>query len=821
MNYWLLRTTSPTSLRESVLLQASWPVFAAVEHLKAEHAADLAAALDRMLGRWGSDPQRAWYIARAAVDLGSAGGPVVLRALRRHPAVPGIRHLAAWAAESADQADEFVYAVADQVLNTSPQTGHPRYPPSLLRSLAEGINRHNYADRIRLLCYKLRSIPQHNYDRQRLVWQRAGSLDGFPDVDRSEPFSALLAALVASLRHAVAFADVAELLTTVSPLPDDIRERVRIWILGNAPTAEPGDLIDAITNALASRSPTGDDLRLVDRVVAECDADAYTTAWATASGPPPPVSELGTALATHEVPPEWQRAFQWSGLLPEHVTDAWTTAVAIMSSAYGDPSRATLEQPPTMRVGVGHSPLSEDDLQAMPIQDAARWIASWRPDPSDWLVSARELGRTLQATVKSDTARWASSPLQTAVMLRHPTYINHYLQGLTTAASLDGVPIPEIVDLMMLIRTHPWPAATLGNDTFDFDSDWRGAEQASIDLIKSIANSDAGFGDRRAETWSILRDEVGRSDRPSSTDIGTSDPMAAINRPSTLALEAALSFTGHEYRTDGSIRPEALTLLSQTLQLTGRDGAEHRAILAPRIGFLRHIAPEWVDEHREELFGQAAPDELGQLTVDLALTWGRPNAWLLENYPDAVRSAVARNVDNALAHYVIAMLWQLPRYSSHEAARYLQSTHMLSAAGEKLGLLLRSEDARPEHADRAAQFWQQVLEGGNTETLAGFGWLADARSFDDDRWADLTLRTLTASHGQIDWSHKVAERAAAQPASTRTLAILNELVRGLADDWDRRSVAELATRVLTQADHLTATPEYTRLQTTLLERGML
>lgn len=800
----------------------AWPVFAAVKHLHAEHSVDLAATLDKMFTRWGSNPQQAWYIARAAVDLGSDGNAVVLRALRRHADVAGIRHLAAWAAQNADPSDGFVYAIADRALITSRDTGEPSFPKPLLSSLAEGINRDNYADRIRLLCYKLRSIPQPDSDRRRFLLDQSGSLDDFPDYLRHQPFYALLQALIQSLRRAAELVSITELLSAVSPLPDDIGERLRTWIRANAPTADPEDLVVAVAEAIASRSPAGDDVRLVDRVVAECEIGAYVDAWAAALGTPPGPAELGNALATGDVPAAWLRPFRWSALLPPQATAEWKTTVTVMSGAYGEPTREALEQRLGLEFSASHSPQSEDDLWTMPVEDAAGWIASWRPDPSDRLVSTRELGRTLEAAVKSDPVKWAQSPMRTAAMLRHPTYINHYLQGLATASSLEGLPITEIVDLMVFVRTHPWPAVRLGADNFDFDLDWRGAEQASVDLIQSMANSDVGFDDRRTEIWSILKAEAEDKDQPSGIVADASNALeTAINRPCTRALQAILSFMGYEHRIDGTVRQEALDLLRQALQLSGLDGAEHRAIIAPRIGFLRHIASDWVEHHRDELFGQTAPDELGQTSVDLALKWGQPNRWLLENFPAAVKSAVKSNVDNALTHNLIAMLWQLPGYSVEQAVHFLRSTAMLSAAGENLGRLLRSEDVRAEHTELTIQFWEQALRGGTADTLAGFGWLADATSLDENIWADLTQRTLAITHGRIDWSHRVAERAAAHAPSTRTLTILNHLVRGLADDWDRRSVGEIASQTLTRAAHLADTPEYSRLRTTLLERGAL
>jgi hypothetical protein len=438
-------------------------------------------------------------------------------------------------------------------------------------------------------------------------------------------------------------------------------------------------------------------------------------------------------------------------------------------------------------------------------------------------VSALELGRTLEAVVKTEVGSWVSAPVEIASMLRHPTYIHHYLQGLAEAESLAGASVDKLVDLVVLVRAHPWPAVALGSDPGDFDPDWRPAEHASIQLIKAMASSDIGFGDRRDEVWSILCAEVENREEPSGIiSGGTSDPLeTAINRPCTKALEAMLSFLGNEYRLDNTVRHEATSLLSSILRLDGRTGAEHRAVLATRIGFLRYIAPDWFEEHRSELFGEAAPSGLGQVTVDLATRWGQPSRWLLENYHSSVKSAVDRKVENSLEHYLVAMLWGLPGYSTSEAVSFLRAKGLLSAAGESIGRLLRVDDAPPELAEIAIRFWKGALEANDPGSLAGFGWYAEIEMVNADVWEELTLRTVEATRGQIDWGHKVAERAAARPANVKILGILNHLVRGIGDDWDRREIAKIAARTWRQAQALGKTPEYKRLHTTLSERGVL
>jgi hypothetical protein len=827
LRYFLSRIQTSTwldLLDESGMLapptdQGAWPVFAAVDKLKDEDPAGLAALLGKLFVLWGGDARRAWYIARAAVDLGLHGNEVVLRALRRHPASPGLIHLAVMAASQTDPASVFVESVADLALNQTADVAGSVEP--LVRPFTTGVTAENYVGRIRLLCFKLGAVPADDRSRRYFGADRGGSIADRAGFFEHDHFSVLLYALIECLTQALNAVEVVGVLDAIKCLPSDVVDRVRVWVLAQGPAIEPTARIAEITRAIGSRQPTGDDLRLVDLIVAEADPREYAHDWTQAMPAPPPATALGSALAAGKLPDDWRRAFEWYGLLPAAVKAEWSAAVAVLSGRYGEPSLARLGRQAQVEFSTGRSPLTEDEIRTMAVDDATRQIASWRPDSADWLVSARELGRTLEAVVKSDPIPWASAPLKTVGLLHHPTYIHHYMRGLATAESLAGTPIDELLDVVAFLRTHPWAALPLGEDSFDFDGDWRGAEEASVDLIKSLAGSDLGFGERRDEVWSILRSEVEKRDEPSGI-VDARDPLeSALNRPCTRALEAALSFMGHEFRVHTLVRPGALGLLASVLKLPDGDGAEHRAILAPRLGFLRHIAPDWVEKHREQLFGDTAPGGIGPLTVDLALKWGRPNSWLLENFAAQVKEAVRRDVDNALKQYLIGVLWETPGYSVSDAVGFLGSLNKLSAAGEALGRLLSTDDASAGAVTTATEIWSQALDATTTEELAGYGWFAEIGVLAEATWKDLTLRTLTANHGRIDWAHKVAERAAGSPPTTGTLAIFNELVRGLTDEWDRRRTAELAVETLNQAKQLADTLEYQRLRTTLQERGLL
>ena len=195
-------------------------------------------------------------------------------------------------------------------------------------------------------------------------------------------------------------------------------------------------------------------------------------------------------------------------------------------------------------------------------------------------------------------------------------------------------------------------------------------------MIKALADSDRGFDDRSEAAWAVLASEA--SDRSEPSDIvsistGPDFLVSAINRPCTRALEAVISLVAHEYRSGGTVRPEAISLFEDALRLVGTDGAEHRAVLASRIGFLLHVLPEWIETNRDLVFGSQAPNGLGQLSVELAIESSPPNRWLLENFPAAVHNSVRVGTEHAMEHMIIAMLWGCAGYSIQETVGFLRN----------------------------------------------------------------------------------------------------------------------------------------------------
>ncbi len=802
-----------------------WPPHRAVARLAECYPSEIAVWLQAMYQSHGANPVAAAEICHAAAEAGGPSLSLVLTALRDHQENDWIVMTGVRAAEQAEPCDALVEDLADVILNPNSWAAAPFADP-LLEQMAVGINEGNSQRRIDLLIYKIRSLPNEDqllFGLRAQPWGSVSEMSRYSHDDRSQ---ALLSCLLRSLESAWAWTPTNDLRSALEELPyNSLRQRLQAWVLANSPDVDPSLIVDEIAQAIPSRVPTGDDLALLDRAVADCDPATCATRWREALGTAPEVEQVGRALATDDVPRDWQRARRWVPLLPDGATASWATACDILAARYGRPSREGLAHSHPEIAQIAVSPISAEELRSMDPDSASARVAQWRPGPEDWLGGAHEIARVLESVVKDDIEGWTSAPIRTVVTLRHPTYIGRYLNALASATLEHELPVGDLLDVITFVRTRPWPAERLADSRLDYNTDWRETEQAAVHLIKALADSDRGFDGRAEEAWAVLAAEAADRSEPSnivSISTGTDHLSSAINRPCTRALEAVLSFVAHEYRSSSTVRPEAISLFEEGLRLTGTDGAEHRAVLASRIGFLLHVLPEWTETNRDLLFGSLAPDGLGQLSVELAIEWSQPNQWLLENFREAVRNAAERGAKRAMEHMIIAMLWGDTGYAVPETVTFLRtSPELVSKSGHALGSVLKDANADQSLVAIAVDFWKTILETETGASVEGFGFLSGVTAMDTAVWEELTLRTIEAAEGRIDGSHEITERLESSPPTTTGLAILNELVRGHLDRWDRLNVAEKAAAILSSASDLQETDDYKLLHTTLLERGII
>ena len=795
------------------------------------------------------EPVWAHHLALAALNADPPMPGIVLTAVRNHPTFRDIVLVGVSVVRKLPPSDSLVEDFANMLLGESCWKAWPHADP-VVESLVKGINEDNAAQRVRLLCYKLRPSPQARTPTF-FEWNQDGSI---VEIANDPPFRRRLFVLTKGLTDAIRRAgqwlttrDILD-ITGAIRLPPGLGSRLRAWTLATSSDFNRDMSVREVEEALSSRFPTGDHLSLIERVIGECDQSLYAIRWRKSLGPVPDVEHVERVAAAGDLLPEsWVKAWQWAGILPDDITGEWAPVCRALKSQYGQPDRTGYEYRPR-RAKRATSPISARELRTLGPVEGARRIARWRPDRTDWAstaAGARELGRTLETVVKDNPEEWTADPLGTANTLHHPTYIGHYLKGVT-AVSSEEVPLNELLDVINLVRTRPWEAQLLGRDAFAYDPDWSGAEAASVELIKSLARAQGGFADRTDEVWDFIEARTADcSETPQSSDGATRDIYQTANRLScTRALKAALHLVEDEYHRSTAPHRRAVPLLERSLRIPGDHGKLHRVILAEDFAFLHHVLAAWTEGNLDLFFGDQAPTGLGQATFNMVIQWGQPQPRILERYQPMLKQAVRARVSRALRSLMIAMLCETDGYSPQQNLNFLRQAHKpqslnrepatvgdarnptqnshpnhVSEAAASLAWLLQDDKATPRHLQIAQDFWEAAQREGNL-SLQGFGWFAEVTAFDPDRWADLTLKTLEASNGRIHAPTQIAQRIAPMTPSETTLTILDTLLQGALHQNLRTDIAEHAREHLRSATTQETTPEYQRLRNLLQERNI-
>ena len=417
-----------------------WPPHAAVVRLTERYPVEVTGWLEDMYRLHGATPALAAQIGYTSRAAGGLALSLVLAAVKDNPEHHGIVMTGVRAAEQADACDSLVEDLADVILNPNSWAAAHFVNP-LLDQMSAGINEENSQRRIDILVYKIRSLPRDDRLLRRLRWQPYGSIAETPRSAQDDRSRLLLSCLLHLLESAWAWTAASDLLDALDRLPDSsLRQRLRAWILANAPDADSRLITDEIEQAISSRMPTGDDVALLDRAATDCDSSIYAPKWRKALGTAPDVEQVEPALAADDVHEDWLRALQWVPLLPDDAAGAWVTVCDILATRYGRSNREglTRHQPDIAQYAV--SPITAEQLRSLDPDIAAATVASWRPGPTDWLGGVREIARTLEYVVRDNMA------LRVYVGLRVAgTGWGHYVTRMPRASKLVGLVNPWAV----------------------------------------------------------------------------------------------------------------------------------------------------------------------------------------------------------------------------------------------------------------------------------------------------------------------------------------------------------------------------------------
>ena len=833
LNQFLEQVTTPIWLElaarvfyDSSEIDSRWllPLLNAAVRLAASNPDEVESFLQGLYDDSSKDPNHWRLICLSARNVGKGTLGLALRVLKDHQTDPAIVDIAMIATMETDPSSEVFLGFADHLLNPTCWQSLSLHSSEFIDLLVAGVvSAESAQKRIKLLCYKINSASDDQTVLRDFERYRPQSIAELGEDESQKRLYVLVNALARVLSQAKCWIETASLLNSFQDIPPTIAHRMRAWLLSLADDVEWLTAVDELAWAIGHQNPNADSLKLLDRLLDQCEPSQYVGPFQHALGEPPAIPEVSATLKAGSLPVEWWRARNWSVVLPHDITMPWTDTLAILEAAHGaPPNRIYYETPLAGGTLEFRSPIPSEELMGHSALEAAEIVGAWTPNPTEWPpADPRLLGVELEEVVKQNPAEWAAFPLKIATKIRHPIYIQFYLRSLSQCSLGNDAPFDELLDLIGLLRGRPWHAAIPGVDDADSHLAWREVDREGVELLKSLAETDSGFGTRSEEAWKILLTEVRDRSEPSGVSGPNVNPLeAAINRPFTRALMAMFSVMGYEFRQHRSVRPDALEILKETLSLDGVDGLHARSIIGPRINFLLYIAQDWVHNNRNLIFGREAPDELGQETVQLTLRWSQPCQWLFENFRDEIKSAVVKGDEQPLQQLMLAMLWEWDGYTPVEVVGYLRDTpELLSASGNALGIVMSGVNDEALIA-RTEDYWQTTIAIGVPDALPGFGRLALVEGLEANLWAEKTLETLELTEGKIDLASAVAERCAGMAPSATALLIVNRLVRGTADPGDLYLVARSANELLDRSNEFKENDEYKRLDTALIERGL-
>ena len=179
-------------------------------------------------------------------------------------------------------------------------------------------------------------------------------------------------------------------------------------------------------------------------------------------------------------------------------------------------------------------------------------------------------------------------------------------------------------------------------------------------------------------------------------------------------------------------------------------------------------------------------------------------------------------VPYALQHMLAGMLRRCAGCETESVTAYLRrDPDLVRQASGQLAHLLRGEGITAAHLETGTELWRELLASATADTLTGFGWMSQVTALDDDLWAKLTLETLMATAGQIDWHDQVAKRAMTAPITVTKLSTVNQVVEGQSDSWTLRRIADRIEEFFDAASELRDTDEFSQLRTALQERDLI
>ena len=666
---------------------------------------------------------------------------------------------------------------------------------------------------LQILVHRLREVAEREDEFRLLAMRPLGEVS----VDsRSRSGLELIAAAVRDAAEAATEGGLAleEVVDALGKLDLPLRQRlIAHYLQARGATGMTTAKEFLVAQISTTARPTPEELALLRAVFAHGGNADFGANVREALGPVPSTRHVDQLPGEEPMPETLRRPHSWLVAIPEDEQAHWLDADRRLSERFGHASTdGVMFRVGTARFSGATSPIPHDELAALDAEEAAKKIAAWQPPPehSFFDPSAEGLATELTKLVSKEGDRWLSAdPRRIVAALQSPQYVAAYLAGLEKSIDqLELNPAKALVEAISSIQSSSEDARTEGHSDADV---WAYAAHRGVQLIRLLNERDLLEDETFELAWATTVAAV-RAREPGSSSDG--DPLSrAINRPWSSAIETAISLANE----DGSADPRLLELLEECLVLERPDGELGRAIIATRLPWLRHVAPQWFSEQEELLIGDQAPDELGGLTFEIYLEWGNPQETILAEQRARVVAALDGSAaEFALRHLLHGLIWGMEGFEASTIREILAPR--AESFSEAAQWLARALEEPSEALDRAVELWHEALDQAlPPEAYAGWGWFATNQHLDDEIWLELTLQTAARDNVNLDEPEEIAERAERLAPDPRVLQLLSSLLDADPNAWELDEIGAVGMRLL----RLATGPDAARkeLRERLLERG--
>lgn len=812
-------------LEEEILLPPDEGVWAAGPYIGglATQEPDLVAQWLRTIAKEERSDHQAVALIRIARQVGPGLAAPLLTIARDHLGAVEVRfQLEAYLAKLADDelSDPAIRSLVQhllvELLTNNSRRRDSYWAAEIFELALEAMAKAEAKAWLLMLAHRLREVAEPESDlRLRIV----PPLSELSLSSRSSPLELAFLALSQAMDIAEASGiERPELLEIAQVVPDPLRSRLIAQY-----HRDRGDPTDPEAREFLARqirevdAPGAEHLALLREAVEAADP-GFVEDLAEAIGEPPALDSVEALPAGGSVPEDLRRAHRWLVGMPDSIRTQWSGVDHALDDRVGMASNdGVLMRIRSVTYGSGPSPIPKPELQGLSPVEAARRIGSWKPPPDDSLIGdpTDDLSDLVAELVTEDPTAWLDAdPAQVVRGLASPRYIGRYFRAIKEK----GVPNPEqaaaLVEAVGVCQSEPWEI--VGND-LPARNPWQGAVREGVELIGALGSAGVLDTASREAGWTVVTDAIQSLDFGLSIEFKNAEEALglAINRFSSAAIAQAFAL-GH---VDNAPTEQLLSLLDQLLTLAGPEGALVRAMIAPRLPWLRQEVPQWFSEHEAIIFGREAPDDLGGFTFRLYLeTATQTRALLIEQRDRIVSHLGGEAGESARAHLLHGLLWQVDGYSASQVTDDLIAAGRVSMIEASRWLGWALAEAKEVDPGPIEELWREVLSRDlRAEEYVGWGWLVVNEAIDDQTWLQLTLETARKSAGQLDEADRVAERAEKVASDSQVYELITLMLGSTLPLWELERVGAVGLSLL--AAGTGGQTKRTDLKNRLLERG--